>query len=76
MALQEPEGLDGGKKGQFCSLEVEHVVGLCVLVGASPWWLGAALVKTAPMATFSWVKERDLEGGSKKPTASQEMGPF
>lgn len=72
-ASQEAEGLDGGQKGQFCSLEVEHVVGgeswgCAVLVDATPWRLGAALVKTAPMATFPWVGERDLEGGSKKPT--------
>lgn len=31
-----------------------------VLVNASPRWLGATLVKLAPMATFPWVEERDL----------------
>lgn len=70
-AAQEAEGLDGGQKGQFCSLEVQHVVwgeawGSTILVDASPWWLGAALVKMAPVATFPWVGKRDLEGGGKQ----------
>lgn len=75
-ASQEAKGLNGGQKGQFCSLEMQHVVGgeawgRAVLVDASPWWLGAAPVKMAPMATFPWVGKRDLEGGGKKiPTAS------
>lgn len=81
-ASQEAEGLDGGQEGQFCSLEVERVVWgegwrQAVLVDASPWRLGAALVKTAPMATFSWVRERDLEGGSKKTHCLlRKWGPF
>lgn len=59
VALQKAEGLDGGQKGQVCSVEVQHMVGreawgCAVLVDASPWWLGAAPVKMAPMATFPW----------------------
>lgn len=74
MALQKAEGLDGGQKGQVCSVEVQHMVGreawgCAVLVDASPWWLGAAPVKMAPMATFPWVGERDLKGRGKNSTA-------
>lgn len=32
--------------------------GRAVLVDAAPRWLGAALVKMAPVATFPWVEER------------------
>lgn len=34
--------------------------GCALFVDAAPWWLGAAPVKTAPMATFPWVGGRDL----------------
>lgn len=30
-----------------------------VFVDASPWGLGAALVKIAPVAALPWVEERD-----------------
>lgn len=43
--------------------------GCAILVDASPWRLGAALVKVAPVATFPWVRETDLKGEGKKPTA-------
>lgn len=44
--------------------------GRAILVDASPRWLGAAPVKTAPMATLPWVGERDLEDEGKQATAS------
>ena len=50
--------------------------GCAILVDASPWRLGAALVKMAPMATFPWGGERDLEGGGKKnplPVVAQQV---
>jgi hypothetical protein len=48
--------------------------GCAILVDATSGWLGAAPVKMAPMATFPWVGNINLEGGGQNPTASEENG--